>query len=126
MRKLVNIWAMVPRILMLIGSVWIAIYSIILAFATDANALKLFGLTITWPLLLFWAIMVMLIPFSVREGTWSLIWAFVIAAVSLIILVGLFIKAMDYTSVWLYLGVIAFAFISLGALMWVATFYKKL
>ncbi|WP_215825826.1 hypothetical protein [Spiroplasma endosymbiont of 'Nebria riversi'] len=65
------------KILMMIGAIWIMVFAVAIAISKDENAGVMYGLKISWPLLLFLGLVYILIPFSVKVGIWSLVWVLV-------------------------------------------------
>lgn len=43
----------IPKILMMIGAIWIMVFAVAIAISKDENAGVMYGLKISWPLLLF-------------------------------------------------------------------------
>lgn len=62
----------IPKILMMIGAIWIMVFAVAIAINKDENAGVMYGLKISWPLLLFLGLVYIyiLIPFSVKVGVW--------------------------------------------------------
>lgn len=114
--------AILPKLLMGIGAVWIMIYAVAIAIKKE-NVGIMYGLQITWPLLLLLGLTYILIPFSVKVGMWSLIWAILIGAISVLLLIGSLTKV-DYKSAWTYLGAAPYAFLALGSVLWALTSFK--
>lgn len=113
----------IPKILMMIGAIWIMVFAVAIAISKDENAAVMYGLKISWPLLLFLGLVYILIPFSVKVGIWSLVWGALIATLSIIILIGSLIDV-DYKSIWTYFGAAPYAFLAVGSVLWTLTSFK--
>ncbi|WP_342223697.1 hypothetical protein [Spiroplasma endosymbiont of Asaphidion curtum] len=46
----------IPKILMMIGAIWIMVFAVAIAISKDENAGVMYGLKISWPLLLFFRV----------------------------------------------------------------------
>lgn len=114
--------AILPKLLMTIGAIWLMIYSVAIAIKKDDIGI-LYGIKVNWELLLLFGLTYILIPFSVKIGIWSLIWACLIGLISILLLIGSFTKV-DYKSVWTYLGGVPYIFLALGAILWALTSFK--
>lgn len=107
-----------PKILMLIGSVWIIIFSLL--YATKVTTYNFYGWKENGATLILLGIMYIIIPFSVKPGLWSKLWALVIAFISILIVIGLFVGSnVDYKATWTYINALPHIIIALGAILWI-------
>lgn len=107
-----------PKILMLIGAIWIIIFSLL--YATGVINYNFYGWSETGGTLIIIGIIYILIPFSVKPGLWSRLWAFLISLLSLVIVIGLFVgKNVDYKTAWTYINALPHIIMALGAVLWV-------
>lgn len=108
----------ISKILMVAGALWIIIFSILAA--SKVNDSTLFGWKSSGFGLILIGFFYILIPFSIKPGMWSRIWAIVIAFFSILIVVGFFVGAgTNYGDVWTYLNPLPHILIALGATLWI-------
>lgn len=107
-----------PKILMLIGAVWIIIFSLL--YATGVIKYSFYGWNENGVGLIAIGIIYILIPFSIKPGWWSKLWAIFISLLSLIIIIGLFVgKDVDYKSAWTYVNALPHIMMALGSILWI-------
>lgn len=107
-----------PKILMLIGAIWIIVFSLL--YATKVITYNFYGWNEHWPTLIIISIIYILIPFSVKPGLWSKLWALFISLLSVIMVIGLFVgKNVDYQSVWPYVNALPHIIMAFGSLLWI-------
>lgn len=108
----------IAKILMAIGALWIIIYGILVATKVINN--KIYGWTASWQILVLIGLFYILIPSSTMPGWWSRIWAILLAALSLIIVIGFFVgKGVNYQDVWTYLNPLPHILMAIGAIFWI-------
>lgn len=107
-----------PKILMLIGAIWIIVFSLL--YATVVINYNFYGWNETGGTLIVMGIIYILIPFSVKPGFWSRLWAVFISFLSVIIVIGLFFgKNVDYKSAWTYINALPHIIMAAGAILWI-------
>lgn len=114
-----------PKLLMSFGALWLMGYSIAAAISNDVNAGLMYGFKVIWPLLTFVSIIFIIIPFSVKPKTWTLVWGLVVTAFAVIFLTGSLVNVTNYRSVWVYITITPYIMITIGAILWTITAYKK-
>jgi len=108
-----------PKILMLIGAAWIIIFNLLYATNVISNY-NFYGWKENGIGLVFTGITYILIPFSVKSGTWSKIWALLITALSIMIMIGLLVGSnVDYKAVLTYINILPHIIMAIGALLWI-------
>ncbi|WP_375317919.1 hypothetical protein [Spiroplasma endosymbiont of Virgichneumon dumeticola] len=107
-----------PKILMLIGSAWIIIFSLL--YISKVTTYNFYGWKENGATLILLGIMYIIIPFSVKPGLWSKLWALVIAFISILIVIGIFVgTGVDYRSPWTYVNDLPHIIMALGAVLWI-------
>ncbi|BDT04569.1 MULTISPECIES: hypothetical protein [Spiroplasma] len=107
-----------PKILMLIGAVWIIVFSLL--YAAGVITYSFYGWNENGATLVIIGIIYILIPFSVKPGLWSRLWALFISFLSVIIVIGLFVgKDVDYKSTWTYINALPHIIMAFGSILWI-------
>lgn len=108
----------ISKILMAIGAIWIIIYGILVAAKVIDN--RIYGWNASWQVLILIGVFWILVPFSTMPGWWSRIWAILLTALSLIIVIGFFVgEGVDYKSVWTYLNPLPHIVMAVGSIFWI-------
>lgn len=107
-----------PKILMLIGATWIIIFSLL--YINNIINYNFYGWKESGATLIFLGIFYILIPFSIKPGLWSKLWALMIAFISILTIIGIFLgKNVDYKAIWTYVNALPHIIMTLGAVSWI-------
>lgn len=108
----------ISKILMAIGAIWIIVYGVLVASKVIDN--RIYGWNASWQILILIGAFYILVPFSVMPGWWSRIWAILLAALSLVIVIGFFVgEGVDYKLVWTYLNPLPHILMAVGSIFWI-------
>ncbi|MDQ7983204.1 MAG: hypothetical protein REH79_03270 [Spiroplasma sp.] len=117
MKKAIKNQLTVGKILIILGGLWIIIYSILSA----ANVYKPdhYGWLLSWQIMLVMGIIYFITPYSVKPDIWTRLWAIAICALSVYIIVYCFTRPeLDYNLVWTYLNPLPHFVVVIGTVFW--------
>ena len=117
MRKSIKNQLTVGKILIVLGGIWLIVYSI-LAVAKVYTPNK-YGWILDWQVMLTIGILYLILPYSVKPDIWTRIWSIAVCVISVLAIVYCFTRSdLDYSLVWTYLNPLPHFIIIIGTVFW--------
>lgn len=117
MKKSIKNQLTVGKILIVLGGIWIIIYSILAVAKVYSPAH--YGWILSWEVMLTLGILYLILPYSVKPDIWTRIWSIAVCALSVLAIVFCFTReGLDYNLVWTYLNPLPHFIIIIGTVFW--------
>lgn len=117
MRKSIKNQLTIGKVLIVLGGIWLIVYSILAA--AKVYSPEHYGWILTWEVMLTIGILYLILPYSIKPDLWTRIWSIAVSVISILAIVYCFTRdGLDYNLVWTYLNPLPHFVIIIGAVFW--------